>query len=341
MQYEIPHPPDAGLVNAIRFGTDPFRFLEGMQARFEDIASVPIPGRGPLVIVTNPSLIHEALSRPDAFHRIPAREPAALIAEQGLVQSEKDLWHQQRSIMSPAFQGQQVKAYANTVGEAVDKLVAEWKASGSGPETRNLHQEMTALTIRVASEILLGEDLGRENAEQFHEWMQIAGAEFEFSPTSIRPNWIPQRISPEFRRAAKGIHGLSQEIIDRRRTTLADTQESDHPPRDMLALLLKAEDDPSVTYPEHQIRDEVATFLIAGHETTALSLTYTLSLLAQHPPVRDRVREEANSIFGDKQPRYEHVSELMYTNHVYREGLRLYPPAWAVFRQTSENVHLW
>ena len=168
MQQEIPHPPEAGIVNALRFGSDPFRFLEGMQARFEDIVSVPLPGRAPLVIVTNPELIHEALSRPAAFSRVPAQEPAALIANQGLVQSEGALWRQQRSIMGPAFRGKQVTAYANTVGEMVDELATEWRESGTR-KTRNLHEEMTAMTIRVASDILLGEDIGRERAEQFHD----------------------------------------------------------------------------------------------------------------------------------------------------------------------------
>lgn len=338
MQQAIPHPPEAGILNALRFGSDPFRFLEGMQGRFEDLVSVPIPGRAPLVIVTSPTLIHEALSRPEAFSRVPAQGPAALIAEQGLVQSEGPLWRQQRSIMGPAFRGKQVTAYANAVGEMVDELAAEWRESGE-PETRNLHEEMTAMTIRVASEILLGEDLGRERAEQFHEWMHIAGMEFEFSPSTVRPNWLPQRISPEFKQAAEGIRTLSEEIIEQRRSKLAAVDE-DQPPRDMLALLLRAEGNPEVTYSENQIRDEVATFLIAGHETTALSLTYTLGLLAQHSAIRDRVRDEANTVLGDEQPQYEHLTDLSYTRRVYREGLRLYPPAWAVFRQASGKTRL-
>ena len=338
MQQAIPHPPEASIVNALRFGTDPFRFLEGMQGRFEDIVSVQIPGRAPLVIVTNSELIHEALSRPAAFSRVPAQGPAALIAKQGLVQSEGSLWRQQRSIMGPAFRGKQVTAYANTVGEMVDELATEWRES-DGRETRNLHEEMTAMTIRVASEILLGEDIGRERAEQFHEWMHTAGIEFEFSPSTVRPNWLPQQISPEFKRAAEGIRTLSEDIIEQRRAKLAD-EDGDQPPRDMLALLLSAESDPEVTYSENQIRDEVATFLIAGHETTALSLTYTLGLLAQHPSIRDRVRSEAESALGDEQPQYEHLTKLPYTKRVYREGLRLYPPAWAVFRQASGKARL-
>lgn len=336
MRHQIPQPPDAGLVNAMRFGTDTFRFLDGIQRRFDDIAAVPIPGRAPLVVITNPTLVHDALSRPSEFSRIPAQGSAALIAEQGLVQSEGSLWRQQRSIMGPAFTGKQVRAYANTVGEQLDDLVEEW-ADADGEE-RNLHRELTSLTIRVASEILLGEDLGRDRAEQFYEWMQITGTEFEFSPTSVAPEWLPQRTSREFEEAAAGIHGMADDIIERRRATLGE--DPDGRPTDMLGLLLQAEDDPSVDYPTNQIRDEVATFLIAGHETTALSLTYTLSLLSWHDSMRNRVRDEAEAVLGEETPRYEHVADLKYTGHVYDEGLRLYPPAWAVFRRADTTVRL-
>lgn len=338
MRTQIPQPPDAGLINAIRFGTNPFRFLEGIQARFDDLVAIPLPGRAPLVIVTSPALVHNALSQPEAFSRIAAQNSGALIAENGIVQSEGDLWQQQRSIMGPAFSGRQVRQYANTVGEHVSQLVNEWR--GATGETRNLHREMTTLTIRVASDILLGEDIDRERAEQFHEWMQIAGGEFQFSPTNFLPEWLPTRSSQEFQRAAEGIRSLSEDIIEQRRARMASSGNSDQP-TDALGLLLQAENDPAVDYPPNQIRDEIATFLIAGHETTALSLTYTLCLLSWHAEVCNRVREEAREVFKDgKTPHYDHVADLAYTTHVYQEGLRLHPPAWAVFRQASGKTRL-
>ena len=364
MARELPEPPDAGLLNAVRFGTQTFRFLEGIQSRFDDIVGIPIPGRGPLVLVTNPELVHDALSRPDEFSRVPAQGPAAMIAEQGLVQSEGSLWRQQREIMGPSFSGPQVRAYANTVGERVQGMVGEWHdaldaragptaatdggavgqhgpaTTGDGAEptlSRNLHREMTALTVRVASEVLLGEDIGRERATQFHSWMSVAGDEFEFDASAAAPEWVPQRTDPEFERAATNVKGLAEEMIDRRRAEMAAGENEG---MDMLTLLLAREDDPEIDYPPNQIRDEVATFLIAGHETTALSLTYTQSLLAWHPEVRERVREEAREVLGEGTPQHEHVSELEYTGRVFQEALRLYPAAWAVFRQTTDPVGL-
>lgn len=186
MQRSLLEPPDPGVLNALRFGTETFRFLEGIQARFPDGTAVPIPGRPPLVVLTNPSLIREALGRPERFQRVPAGDSAALIAERGLVQTKGDLWRQQRSIVNPAFTGRQVAVYADTTGRRASTLAAEW-ASG-GERKVDLHREMASLTLRVASEILLGEDIGRERARQFHDWMRIAGQEFEFGIDVVTPD---------------------------------------------------------------------------------------------------------------------------------------------------------
>jgi cytochrome P450 len=376
MARELPKPPEAGILNALRFGTQTFRFLEGVQSRFEDAVAIPVPGRGPIVIVTNPSLVHEALSRPEDFPRVPAQGPSSMIAEQGLVQSEGDLWRQQREIVGDAFAGPQVRAYANTVGERVEGLAGEWRdALESGPTAaadggesstarrasseprsdggtaasagaaadtaptldRNLHREMTTLTVRVASEVLLGEDIGRSMADRFHSWMSVAGDEFEFDASAAAPEWFPTPVTAEFEGAAEGVLKLAELMIERRREAMARGENGS---MDMLTLLLAREDDPEVDYPPNQIRDEVATFLIAGHETTALSLTYTTTLLSWHPEVRRKVREEAREVLGDETPRHEHVADLEYTGRVFQEALRMYPAAWAVFRRTTEDQQL-
>ncbi len=336
MPRPIPEPPDSGLANALRLGRQTFRFLEGVQSRYEDLVRIPVPGRPPIVIVTNPTLIQQVLSRPDDFGRVPAQESAAMIAEQGLVQSEGALWRQQRSVMGPAFTGKQVRAYADTTGRRVEALAGEWAKQGARPI--DLHREMTSVTIRVASEILLGEDIGPDRAAQFHEWMRAAGGEFEFGFEVAMPDWVPERTSPEFQKAAAGIRGMAEGLIEGRRAAL-DRGESEGPP-DMLTMLIQAEENPDVEFPENQIRDEVATFLIAGHETTALSLSYTLSLLSWHPGIRQQVREEARSVLGDGPPTYDDIDDLDLTKRVYREALRLYPPAWAVFRRANKRLRL-
>ncbi|MFO7926066.1 MAG: cytochrome P450 [Halobacteriota archaeon] len=336
MARSLPAPPKAGLLNGLRFGNDTTRFLEGIQARFDEGTSISIPGRPPLVILTDPDLVAEALERPDDFTRIPARGAVAMIAENGLVQSEGKLWSQQRSIVAPSFGGRQVTAYANTTGDRIESRATRWAELGR--RTTDIHREMTSLTVRVASEILLGEDIGKARADQFHEWMRIAGEEFEFGLDTVLPEWVPTPTSPAFREAATGIRELSEDLIERRRTSLAAGERTDA--SDMLTMLLRAEDDPDIDFQTNQIRDEVATFLIAGHETTALSLSYTLCLLSWNPETRRRVREEAVAALGDGPPTRDDLSHLEYTKRVYQEALRLYPPAWAIFRRTNGPVDL-
>lgn len=353
MPPEIPTPPDAGLLNAVRFGSDTLRFVEGMQDRFDEIAAVPIPGRAPIVIVTDPSLVHDALGRPAEFRRIPPSGTAPMVSEQGLVQTEGDRWRQQRTLMGPAFAGPGVEAYANAVGEGTEGLTDEWDRTVG--ERRNLHRDLTSLTLRAASAVLFGYDIGPDRAGRFHRWMQAAAREFEFSPTNVGPDWLPSRPSREFRAAATGIRTLAEELVERHRDgpapdgTENGRNDGDHVveggdsnpgPGDVLELLLGATEDPSIDLPPEQILDEVVTLLIAGHETTALGLTYATALLSWHPNVRERVREEGREVIGDGSPRYDHAAELDYTRRVFREVLRLYPPAWAVFREASAEVRL-
>lgn len=336
MTRALPSPPDAGVFNALRFGRQPLRFIEGIQARYDDGASISIPGRPPLVIVTDPTLVHEALRRSDDFQRVPAQRSAARIAENGLVQSEGEDWRRQRAIMNPAFSMGQVEEYAATTGRMVADLAQGWL--GTRAETANIHQRMTSMTLRTATHILFDEDIGRRRAEEFYRWMNVAGEQFEFGLDAVTPSWIPERISPAFRTVADDIRGLAEELIDRRRASLEGAKEA--PCEDMLGMLLKAQERTDSGLSDQQIRDQVATFLIAGHETTALSLTYTLCLLSWNPDAAAEVHEEATTVLTSDPPSHGHLDDLEYTRRAYLEGLRLYPPAWAVFRRVDGDVDL-
>jgi len=352
MRHGIPSPPDGGLVNALRFGGDTFRFLETIQSRYEEVVRVPFPGQPPLVVVTAPDLIHDVFSRPETFYRGPSQELLAPLAERGLVQSEGERWREQRSRMASAFAGQAVRAYGDVVGRQAAAVAGEWDRAladrsgdggGRGPVgaqdglRRNLHREMTKLTIQVAATVILGDDLDAGRAGQVHEWMQATAGELEFSADLLVPPMLSPGPDAAFQEAVDGLHGLAEEIIERRRSTLADGR--DDGPDDMLALLLGAQER-GADLTDELIRDEVITFLVAGHETTALGLTYAWALLADHPEERTRLREEARRVIGDDRPSYEHVADLEVADRVYRETLRLRPPAWAVFREAAGEARL-
>jgi cytochrome P450 len=327
-----PSPPEAGIVNALRFARSPLRFVEGIQSRYADLAAVEVPTGPSIVVVTNPDLCHEAMDRVDDFTRLPASGAAALISENGLVQTEGDLWRDQRDAISPGFASGPLQTYVDAVGEQAARLRDEWDgAAAAGEPDRDLHRDMTSVTVRAATRALFGVDIGPDRAAELHELMKQAAVEFEISATTVTPEWFPRRLPDETEEMAASLRRMGEEIIETKR----DRRDPGDPPGDMLDFLMLAEESGDREYPENHLRDQVVSFLIAGHETTALGTTYTQTLLSWHPEVRDRVRAEAREVIGDDDPGYEHASDLTYTGKVFTEALRLYPPAWSVFRQAD------
>ncbi len=332
-----PRPPEAGIVNALRFVRSPLRFVEGIQSRYADLAEVQVPAGPSIVVVTNPELCHEAMRRVEDFTRLPASGAAALISENGLVQTEGDLWRDQRETISPGFGSGPLETYVDAVGDQSARLREEWTdAVEAGDHGRDLHRDMTSVTVRAATRALFGVDIGAGRARELHRLMRQAAAEFEVSATTVTPEWLPQRLSNETEEMAAGLCRMGEEILETKR----EQRDPGAPPSDMLDFLLLAEASGDRDYPENHLRDQVVSFLIAGHETTALGTTYTQTLLSWHPEVRDRVRAEARAVIGDDDPGYEHAADLTYTGKVFTEALRLYPPAWSVFRQADGDQSL-
>jgi cytochrome P450 len=332
-----PHPPEAGIINALRFTRTPLRFLDGIQSRYDDIAEVSLPVGPSIVVVTDPALCHEAMDRIEDFVRTPASGAAALIAENGLVQTEGSLWRDQREAISPGFGSGPMETYVDAVAERATSLRDDWDAAvDAGEPERNLHRDMTGVTVRAASRALFGVDIGADTAAEMHRLARQAATEFEVSPTTITPGWFPDRPAAETREVAARLRAMGEEIIETKRTR----RDPDTPPQDMLDFLMLAEAADDREYPENHLRDQVVSFLIAGHETTALGTTYTQALLSWHPEIRERVRAEARAVIGDDRPSHEHAADLTYTGKVFSEGLRLYPPAWAVLRRAEGEQSL-
>jgi len=331
----LPNPPDSGFFNALRFIRSPLRFLSVMQSQYRDGVEVSVPAGPSIVVVTNPDLCHEAMDRIADFSRVPASGAAALIAENGLVQTEGDLWRRQRETIAPGFGGGPLETYVDSVAAQAVRLREEWADAVTAGETdRNLHRDMTTVTVRAATKALFGTDIGADGASEMHRLAQGAASEFELSVTTITPEWFPDRPSSDAREVADGLKRMGDEIIATKRSSGG----ANDTPSDMLDFLLLAEQ--SGEYPENHLRDQVVSFLIAGHETTALGTTYTQALLSWHPEVRETVRAEARDVIGDDDPSYEHAEQLTYTGQVFTEALRLYPPAWAVIRRAQGDQQL-
>jgi cytochrome P450 len=194
---------------------------------------------------------------------------------------------------------------------------------------------MTEVTLRIAARTLFGTDVGEDLArirasslcmtEHFRSRL--------FSLMILLPDAVPTPGNLRYRRAVRDLDALVYRIIGERRATGKETP-------DVLHMLLAARDDDGLGMTDRQLRDEVMTLLLAGHDTTALALTWALVLLAQHPEVEARLSAQVHDVLGDRPPTSADVPRLPFVEQVVSETLRLYPAAWAIGREAIRDTQI-
>lgn len=251
---------------------------------------------------------------------------------QGLLTSEGNLWQRQRRMTQPMFQSQQVASSVGTMSEAAAALCDRWRRSSAGTRAFDIVPELMRLTLTIAGRAMFSTDLEPET-EAIQEVLQV-GREFSVDRawSVIRvPHWMPTPRNHRHRASLGKFRAIVDRILEQRRGTAEQ-------PRDLLWQLMAARDENGAVMPDEQLRDEVATLLTAGHETTTLALAWALFLLAQHPPVLEAVQREIGFLNG-RSPVYEDLSRLKYTRTVVDETMRLYPPVWVISRTAiSDDV---
>lgn len=331
-----PHtPPGLPVVgNAPRFGNDPLRFLDGIQRAYGEqypLVTLDNIAEQSLTIVTDANLVEEILSDRDRFGK-PDFNPRLreMLTGRGLLTSEGDLWEAQRSELQPLFTGRLLQKYSDIVTDCVTELLADWPEDGE----IDLMEELTVLTLRVISQALFNRHVSRDRAERIYEAMDAIGREFELTSLgALRPPWLPDNPSDAYHNATKTIETFALEMIDEHRQT-------EDPPADLITKLLEAKRDPEIELHDQELRDEVMTFVVAGHETTALTLLYAFDWLSQFPDEKTAVRREATNALDGDVPTWDTLTELKNTERVIRETLRLTPAVWNISRITNEQVRL-
>jgi cytochrome P450 len=325
----VPSGPGAA-GKAVRFGRDPLGFLDDFRGTNASLVDARFVVGPTLTFVLDPDLVrtvlvsdHDRYRRPD----IQSGRTSRLTAN-GLIESENSLWRDQRDRLQPLFGRDQLTEYADTIGDHATALIERWEP---GKEV-DLYDEMTELTARVITRTLFSTELSRSDIEVITDANATIGDEFEMSPLSLIRQLLPTPPSTEYRNTVSEMHEWAEGIIDQHRG-MAD------PPQDLVTTMLDAEQNPEVDLPPNQVRDEVLTFLFAGHETTALTLAYALAFVANHPQVAEQVRAEARTVV-DGEPSWTDLSELEYTERVIRETLRLRPSSWGIFRQAKVGSRL-
>jgi cytochrome P450 len=260
----------------------------------------------------------------------------------GLLTSDGEFWRRQRRLSNPAFHRASLARYAEITVEETTHFFQLWKSG----EVRNIHNDMMSVTLRIVLRSLFGGDLG-ENMQVIEpalEAIMVSSSGFHSLAFYLK---IPTRTRARHYRAVKKLDEVVYRLIARGREKLASNRsratnaEPEAPAtsgaKDLLALLLTARDDDGNSMSDQQLRDEVITLLLAGHETTALNLSWTWYLLAQHPQIEEKLHEELDAVLAGRPPSAADLPRLPYTDRVIRETLRLYPPAWRIFRRTEQE----
>ncbi|GLU48723.1 cytochrome P450 [Nocardiopsis ansamitocini] len=261
------------------------------------------------------------------YHKGVGQVQARRALGNGLLTSEGELWREQRRLIQPTFQHKRIVGQADAVAEEAAALVARLRShSGGGPV--DVVGEMTGLTLGVLGRTLLDADLGAfDSIGHSFEAVQDQ-AMFEMVTMGVVPMWVPLAHQRRFRRAR---HDL-QRIVDK---LLADRLARGGDGDDALSRLVGLAD--SGPQGRQRVRDELVTLLLAGHETTASTLSWTFHLLDRNPEVWERLRAEARTVLGERTPVHEDLRSLTYTTMVIQEAMRLYPPVWILPREAQDD----
>jgi cytochrome P450 len=312
-------------------GRDVLGFFAQCARQYGDVASFRLAA-WPAILLSHPDLVEQVLvqnHRNFVKHRFFWRHVHAIFG-QGLLTSEGEFWLRQRRLVAPAFAGARLNRYGDIMVRYTQCMLQDWRPG----QVLNAHHEAMALTLRIAAKTLFDaeadQDVG-EVSQALDLLMDEIAVRFR-RPFRI-PDAIPVPGNIRYRRGVQRMERVVARIIEERRETTEDRG-------DLLSLLMSARDEAGRPMSERQIRDEVITLLLAGHETTALTLSWTWHLLALHPAVDARLAEELLTVLGDRTPTVEDLPRLRFTGQVVSESMRLYPPAYAIGREALADCEI-
>ena len=285
-----------------------------------------------LFFVANPDVIQHVLqTNQKNYLKSPAYRQLRLALGQGLITSEGDFWRKQRRLAQPAFHKKQLEGLFELMVEVSEEYIDDLSKRCRESRQFNISKEMMKVTADIVLKTLFHADTYGDQQTLYRT--MVASQEYIMycvhNPHLIPWTYLNGR-RRRFFRELKVFDDIVKGFIEERR-------QSKDPPPDLLTMLVQARDaDTGEGMSDRQLRDEAITIFAAGHETSANALSWTLYLLAQHPQVLDRLRSEVEVVLGDRLPEFTDLSRLQYTRQVIEEGMRKYPPAWAIGREAIE-----
>jgi cytochrome P450 len=299
--------------------------------RYGDIVFFTAGGQS-IYLLDNPDWIKDVfVTHQQHFKKSRMLERARAMLGEGLLTSEGEFHKRQRRLVQPAFHRDRLVGYAASMVEYAARHRERWQP---GKEI-DIDQEMMRLTLSIVGATLFSADIEKDATEIGESLTAIMGLfNFMLLPFSEYLEKTPLPVSRRFRSARARLDEVVYRLIRERRASGQDEG-------DLLSMLLMAVDEGDGTgMSDEQVRDEVLTLILAGHETTANALTWTWYLLSEHPEIERRMHAEIDSVLDGRLPGYEDYPRLPFVESVFSESMRLYPPAWAIGRRAKADYEV-
>ena len=327
-----PSPPGHFLLGHLPELRDLLNFYPRCQREYGDVVQLSLAGWRSYLL-SHPDLLETVLvtnHRNFVKHRFFWRHVTAIFGS-GLLTSEGAHWVQQRKLIQPAFHRDRITAYGRIMVECAERMLDGWRAG----ETRDVHADMMHVTMEIVVRALFGAAMNAEDTQKVGDAFNVTIEQIAIRfrrPLKI-PGWMPIPSNLKYKKSIRELDRLIYGFIHERR---ASGERGD----DLLSMLLEAKDEAGEPMSDKQLRDEAITLFLAGHETTAIALSWTLYLLSQHPEVVERLEAELEEVLHGQPPRAEDFERLEYTRRIVTEAMRLYPPAYGFGREALEDCEI-
>jgi cytochrome P450 len=314
---------------ALQVRKDPLGTLQRLAREYGDIVSVPVMGMR-RVLLSRPEYTQQLLILDHAklYKSVLTKLVVGPLLGQGLLISEGEFWRKQRRLAQPAFHRARTNEYSPVMVECALQQMMQWRSG----ETRNIADEMMKVSLEVAVRTLFGTSLASDSAGigKAMTFLMRYHLHRARNPWHVPASW-PTPGNRRARREEQFMDSMVYRII-------AERKQGAEPRKDLLTLLMAAMHEDGTQMTEKQLRDETMTLFVAGHETTALTLSWTWYLLGENPAAETRLHEELGNVLGGRPAEVSDLERLPYLHAVVLESLRLYPPAYMLARMNMEPV---
>src|SRR5258706_1445756 len=314
--------------NTVKFARQTLSFLQELRERYGDLVTLPTV-LGPWTLVFHPDGVRHVVQENHFNYRKGgiSHQVLRLTLGNGLLTNNGESWLHQRRLIQPVFHRQRIAAFGRLMTESALAWTEETNIDTQQP--LDLFQEMSGLTLSIVCQALFGTDMLVHKERVFQATSTINHLEAQaFYVPGLLSLPTPQRY--RLYEARNTLYTVVDALIDKRREISTES--------DLLTMLLQARDEETGEgMTVSQVRDEVLTLMVAGHETTTNALCWTFLLLAQHPHIEARLREEYQRVLGGRAVQMEDLPQLPLTRMVLEESMRLYPPAWAFARYAKAS----